>query len=238
MNAISPALSQSRTGRADDSIEFSLETCRLSNRPSTGSLAALLMKSTLFKSFITVALSLVCCWSWAEDWPQYRGPRGDGISNEKITTWPGSGLKRLWKAETPGGFSSFVAGGGHVFTIVSRNAGGAPIAMCIALDATTGKELWAAPTGVANFPGGGDAGAEGNNGGDGPRSTPAVKGDRVYVYSADMVLHCLDASSGKPVWKKEITREFNGKNISWKSAMSPVIDGDILYIAGGGPGES
>jgi len=110
--------------------------------------------------------------------------------------------------------------------------------MCVALDAKTGKELWAAPTGVANFPGGGDAGAEGNNGGDGPRSTPAVKGDRVYIYSADMVLHCLDASSGKLVWKKEITREFNGKNISWKSAMSPVIDGDLLYIAGGGPGES
>jgi len=62
------------------------------------------MKTTLVKSFIVGALFLVGCSSWAEEWPQYRGPRGDGISNEKITAWPGSGLKRLWKVETAGGF--------------------------------------------------------------------------------------------------------------------------------------
>jgi len=198
------------------------------------------MKSTLFKSFTAAALSLACCCgAVAEDWPQYRGPRGDGISAEKImTSWPGSGLKRLWKVETPNGFSSFAASGGRVFTVVTRTVGGAPIAMCIALDAITGKELWASSTGVANFPGGGDAGAEDNNGGDGPRSTPAVRDDRVYVYSADMVLHCLDATTGKPVWRKDLAKEFNGKNISWKSAMSPLIDGETVYVAGGGPGES
>src|SRR5215468_8409270 len=84
----------------------------------------------------------------AEEWPQYRGPRNDAVSAEKISP---TGLKKLWVADTPLGFSSFVVSGGKVFTVVSRNVEGAPVALCIALDANTGKELWAAPTGVAKY---------------------------------------------------------------------------------------
>ncbi len=53
-----------------------------------------------------------------------------------------------------------------------------------------------------------------------------------------MILQCLDAESGKPVWKKDIIKEFGGKNIGWKSAQSPVIDGDLIYVAGGGAEQS
>lgn len=177
--------------------------------------------------------------SSAEEWPEYRGSRGDGKSAESIpAAWPPAGLKQLWKVETPGGFSSFTVADGKAFTIVTRTIDGAPIAACLALDARTGKELWAAPTGVAMFQGGGDSGAEGNKGGDGPRSTPSVNDKRVYVYSADMVLQCLDAETGKLIWKKDIIKEFGGKNIGWKSALSPVIDGDLVYVAGGGAGQS
>jgi outer membrane protein assembly factor BamB len=49
------------------------------------------------------------------------------------------------------------------------------------------------------------------------------------------VLTCLDASNGKTVWTKDIVKEFGGKNIGWSSAMSPVIAGDLVYVAGGGP---
>jgi outer membrane protein assembly factor BamB len=125
-----------------------------------------------------------------------------------------------------------------VFTLVSRDLEGAPMVVCVALDAASGKELWAATTGPASFPKGGDSGAPGNNGGDGPRSTPAFSANRVYVYSADMVLYCLDAAKGTPVWKKDILKELSGRNISWKCAMSPVIDGNLVFVAGGGPGES
>jgi outer membrane protein assembly factor BamB len=52
------------------------------------------------------------------------------------------------------------------------------------------------------------------------------------------VLHCLDAASGKTLWTKDIVAEFGGKNIGWKSAMSPLLDGDLLYVAGGGAGQS
>ena len=61
--------------------------------------------------------------------------------------------------ELAGGFSSFAVAEGKAFTVVSRNIGGAPVEACVAIAAETGKEIWAAPTGVAKFEHGGDAGA-------------------------------------------------------------------------------
>jgi outer membrane protein assembly factor BamB len=174
-----------------------------------------------------------------EDWTQYRGNAGDGVCPERVaTSWPADGPKRLWTAKTPAGFSSLVVGGGKLFTVVSRELDGKPREVCVALDAETGKELWATETGQAKYTGGGDTGAEGNKGGDGPRSTPAFSDGKVYVYSAQMVLSCLDATTGKVDWRKDVVKEFDGKNIGWESALSPVIDGERLYIAGGGPGQS
>ena len=161
------------------------------------------------------------------------------MSTERVrTTWPAAGPKRLWRVPTPAGFSSFAVGEGKVFTVVARNVNGVLSEVCIALDANTGQELWATATGIAKYPGGGDSGAGGNDGGDGPRSTPTVNQGRVYVYSADMALQCLDAATGKAVWKKNIANEFGGKNIGWKSAMSPVVDGELVYVVGGGAGQS
>jgi outer membrane protein assembly factor BamB len=140
--------------------------------------------------------------------------------------------------KTPAGFSSFVTAEGKVLTVIARNIDGVLSEVCVAFDADTGKEIWATTTGRAKYRGGGDTGAEDNKGGDGPRSTPAVSGNRVYVYSSTMALHCLDLAAGKPVWKKDILQEFNGRNIDWESAMSPVIDGELLYIAGGGAGQA
>src|SRR5262245_30907630 len=109
----------------------------------------------------------------AADWPQYRGPNHDGVSSEKILqTWPAEGPRQLWKAQLPGGFSSLAVGSGKAFTLVSRQVDGASQEVCVALDANTGEEVWAMPMGIAKYQGGGDSGAPGNEGGDGPRSTP------------------------------------------------------------------
>jgi outer membrane protein assembly factor BamB len=175
----------------------------------------------------------------ASDWPEYRGPAGDGISPEAVPVKvPASGPKRVWRIDTPNGFSSFSIGAGKAFTVVTREVEGTPSEVCLALDAASGKELWAARTGVAKYEGGGDSGAEGNKGGDGPRSTPAVNDGRVFVYSSAMVLSCLDAASGKLLWKKDIIGEFGGSNIKWQSAMSPVLDGNLVVVAGGGAGQT
>jgi outer membrane protein assembly factor BamB len=183
-------------------------------------------------------LSLWSLTAGAGDWSGYRGA-GDGISAERIeVNWPGGGPKRLWRIDTPNGFSSFAVSDGQVFTVVTRSKDGVPSETCIALDEETGKELWSAVTGVAKYEPGGDNGAEGNKGGDGPRSTPAAKDGRVFVYSSGMVLHCLDAATGKSNWQKDLIAEFGGSNIKWSSAMSPVLDGSCVFIAGGGKGRA
>lgn len=175
----------------------------------------------------------------AADWFQYRGPEVSGIAPEHVQcAFPASGPKCLWRVPTPAGFSSFAVAGGKVFTLVTREVSGGPAEVCLALDANSGKELWAVRVGQAKYPGGGDSGTEDNRGGDGPRSTPAVSRGRVYVYSSDMGLQCLDAASGRRIWAKDIIREFGGANLKWKSAMSPVLDGGLVFVAGGGAGQS
>jgi outer membrane protein assembly factor BamB len=173
----------------------------------------------------------------AGEWPQYRGPQTAGVSAERIT-WSAQAPKCLWRVPAPAGFSSFAVSQGRALTVVSRDQGGARAEVCVALEAGSGKELWATPTGVANYQGGGDSGTDQNKGGDGPRSTHAANAGRVFVYSSDLVLHCLDGAGGKPLWKKDVAAEFGGKNIGWKSAMSPLLDGGLLYVAGGGAGQS
>jgi len=175
----------------------------------------------------------------AADWPQYRGPNANGITSEKIqTTWPASGPRQIWKTPVNAGFSSFVVGDGKAFTLVTRSVENVNNEACVALDANTGKELWAAPLGYGKYDGGGDSGAPGNKGGDGPRSTPAVDGNRVYVLNASLVLFCLDAADGKTVWKKDLVKEHGARNIQWQNAASPLLEGNLIFVCAGGSGQS
>lgn len=171
----------------------------------------------------------------AADWPQYRGPNFDGISTEKADPqWKGAGPKVVWRVPTPTGFSSFSVAGGKAFTQIVR--GGREL--CVALDAATGREVWACDVGEGKYPGGGDAGSPDNKGGDGPRSTPTVCDGRVYVLTPDIVLHCMDAATGKATWTRDLAKDHAAVNIQWKCAASPVIDGDLVFVAGGGPGQA
>jgi outer membrane protein assembly factor BamB len=58
------------------------------------------------------------------------------------------------------------------------------------------------------------------------------------VLTQDLILHCLDGQTGKAVWTKDLVKDHAGRNIPWKSAASPVIDGDLVFLGGGGPGQS
>ena len=192
-------------------------------------------------SLFAAALSLgFVCGAQAADWSQYRGPNHDGASPEKISlTWPSGGLREIWKVPMNAGFSSITIADGKAFTLVTREVEGASQEVCVALDANSGKELWAMPIGaVAKYDGGGSAGTPDNNGGDGARSTPSYDNGKVYTYSSRMVLSCFDAATGKQIWASSIIKDHAGRNIHWESAASPLVEGDAVFIAGGGPGES
>lgn len=179
---------------------------------------------------------------FAQAWPQYRGPNGDGkVSTDSDSiSWSGGQPELLWKKPTPLGFSSFSVADGRVVSMIAReNDSGKEAQICVAMDTQTGEELWSYALSDHDYGrGGGDAGARGNRGGDGPRSTPTIDGDFVYAYDGQLRLVCLKADSGELVWQVDVLKDFEGRNIAWASAISPVIDGPRLLIAGGGAGRS
>ena len=187
-------------------------------------------------------LLAVVATTLAADWPQYRGPKTDGTSPEKIAkSWPGAGPKELWKVPSTGGFSSFVVAGGKAFTLELRSVDSAEQETLVARDAITGKELWQQALGAMKTDrpnDGANSGAGDNKGGDGPRATPAVDGSFVYTTSAKLTVTCFESASGNVVWRHDLLKEFTGRNISWMNAASPVIEGDLLIVAGGGPDQS
>jgi outer membrane protein assembly factor BamB len=198
------------------------------------------MARTTFTFLLTTALAAAFFdQAVAEDWPQFRGPNHDGSSPEKIlTAWPATGLREIWKQPMTDGFSAISVGGGRAFTLEAREVDGATQEVCVALDAKTGKELWAVPLGIAKYLGGGDSGTSDNNGGDGPRSTPTCDDGKVYTYSSRMILKCMDAATGNQIWVADIPKQYAGRNIKWESAASPMIDGHLVFVAGGGLGQA
>jgi len=188
--------------------------------------------------FFTALLALTFS-ALALDWPQYRGPGSDGRTSEKIVRpWGTSGPKQVWKIPSEGGFSSFAVSGGRAFTLSLKDADGVRQEALVALDANTGKEVWVAPLNFAKYDGGGDSGTSENKGGDGPRSTPTTDGKSVYTMSSQLVLRAFDAASGKPLWARDLIKENAGRNIQWQNAASPLLAGGLLYVVGGGAGES
>ena len=177
----------------------------------------------------------------AADWPQYRGVNGDGVSSESIknTNWKNQPPEVIWKAPTPLGFSSFSVADGRAFTLVAVDADGGKVEACVALDAKTGDELWSIPLGASDYGhDGGNAGAADNRGGDGPRSTPSTDGEAVFVFDSHMVLTCLNAKDGKELWKHDLVNDFGGSPIKWLNATSPLLIGDVVYVAGGGDAQT
>ncbi len=194
---------------------------------------------TTHRLLLPTLLSLAALPLYAADWPQYRGLKTDGSTVEKIVKpWTSEPPKQVWKTPSEGGFSSFAVVGGKVFTLSLKEADGAKQESVVALDANTGKELWFAPLTFAKYDGGGDSGTSDNKGGDGPRSTPTADATQVYAISSQLSVRAFDAATGKVAWTRDLLKEHGGRNIQWQNAASPLLAGGLLYVAGGGAGES
>ena len=159
------------------------------------------------------------------DWPHYRGPAQDGSTKEELGTLAAKGIRERWNAKVGTGLSSMTVFGSRVFTAGYKN--GKEILYC--LDAATGKPLWThawnAKLGDYLFEGG-------------PRATPTVDGQRVFMVGADGEVVCVDASNGKPIWNKDLVREFRARRMDWGFCASPTVDGDNVIIDAGGEGAS
>lgn len=156
------------------------------------------------------------------DWPQWRGPDRNGVSRETglLQEWPSGGPAVAWSASGLGaGYGTVAVKGTRVFVQGLRGRQ----SMLHSLDRGDGKYLWS-----KNLGSGG-----GNDRGSGPRSTPTLDGDRVYVLTETGELFCL-REDGTQLWQRNILREFSGANITWLLSESPLVDGDRLIVTPGG----
>ena len=174
------------------------------------------------KNAISLLLLLTAA-AQAADWPQWRGPQRDGISGETglLQSWSADGPAVQWRTPLGNGFSGISIANGRVFTMFARGAD--EFAIC--LDAETGAELWRHRTGPYY---------KETQGGDGPRSTPTVEGEVVYVLGATGKLFALAAKSGAPIWEKDLTAEFASEVPKWGFSTSPLIEGELLLVEAGG----
>ena len=157
-------------------------------------------------------------------WPQWRGPHRDGqVSGpawpEKLDT---NHLRQVWQVKLGPSYSGPIVGADRVFTTASKDK---RFEVVIALDRSTGKELWRAQwEGAMSVP------FFAKSNGDWVRSTPALDGERLYVAGMRDVLVCLDGGDGKEVWRKDFVKELGTPLPDFGFVCSPLIDGDAVYV--------
>ncbi len=163
----------------------------------------------------------------AQDWPQFLGPERNSTSPQKgiLRTWPESGPEVLWTANMGIGYGGPVVKDGKVYLLDRDDKVGDNL-RCFEL--STGKELWgfayAAP-GEVMFPG--------------SRSVPAIDGNYVYSCGPYGDLYCIDITTHKPVWNKNVWTDFGGDpgNVPTDDAAAPGAPGGlkVMEISLSGP---
>ncbi len=155
------------------------------------------------------------------DWPQWRGPRRDGISDEKglLPSWPAAGPALLWRTDGLGtGWSAPIIVGGRLY--ITGDVGNDLVIFALDLD---GKVQWRTNNGRSwrtPYPG--------------ARACCAYSEGRLYHLNAHGRLACLDAGTGKELWTVDILERFGGRNITWAVSECLLVDGPRLIVTPGG----
>lgn len=182
-------------------------------------------------SRISFAALIVCCVSLAraDDWPETLGAGRRGVWNEPgiLRQFPAEGLKVQWRTPVGPGYSGPAVAGGRVFVTdyQKREGGGAERVLC--LDEQTGQVLWTYENAAAAY----NKFAYNS----GPRATPTVDEDRVYVLGGAGDVYCLSAETGALLWQVNLPEKFGAKIPTWGFAGAPLVHGNLLITPAGGP---
>jgi len=184
---------------------------------------------------ILAAMAAAAGIGWAEppdlrtrktgsDWQKFLGPNGDGTSTEKglISPWPKSGLKLVWQCELGSGYAPPTVSHGRLFHF--DRFGDQARLTC--RKSETGDELWKFdyPTDYDDYFGYDN----------GPRCSPIVDGDRVYLFGSEGKVHCVRIDDGKPIWNIDTRAEFHVFQNFFGVSSHPIIEGDLLLVPVGG----
>ncbi|HZV36371.1 MAG TPA: PQQ-binding-like beta-propeller repeat protein [Verrucomicrobiae bacterium] len=185
-------------------------------------------RSRLLAALMTFCLFGLALKTSASDWPQWRGPNRDGCvpSDAPVPTSIPAELKRVWQLQIGGGFSSPVVQGERLAYLDAQE----DQEVAHLIDAKTGKEIWRAPF-AASYE---------DEWGPGPRSTPIMDGDRIYVQSCNGEFRCLNLADGKVIWGVSFDKDFGVKFLGSKANEGTasrrgnngcgVIDGDNIIL--------
>ena len=168
----------------------------------------------------------------ADDWPQWRGPDRLGVWQETgiVVDLPDE-LRVDWRAPIRSGYSGPAVANGRVFVTdwmedpASRTLDGTERAL--ALDEETGAVLWTHEWQTSYR-------MMSVSYAVGPRATPTVDGDRVYVVGATGRLFCFNVETGAIVWQKDYVGEYGTRVPVWGIVSAPLVENDLLITVVGG----
>ena len=159
-----------------------------------------------------------------EDWPEFLGPRGTGISGETglISKWGDDGPTRVFRKRLGNGYTapSIL---GNLLVVFHRQADSNIVE---ALEADTGKSLWkhtyntefSDPYGYSN----------------GPRCAPLLRGNRCYTWGPEGKLFCQALDTGKVIWQRDTATDFDVPEAFFGVGSTPILDGNRLICMVGG----
>ncbi|TKJ36398.1 MAG: hypothetical protein CEE38_11305 [Planctomycetes bacterium B3_Pla] len=192
-------------------------------------------------SIVVLLITLIPVRTEADDWPNWRGPQHNGISNETdwIGDWPAFEPAILWEQQVGTGFSSIAVADGRVYTmgnstrmVEDPDAGGrsgvghklAEVDEIFCLDPNTGEILWIHAYESDLTP---------NLYEGGPSATPTIADSNVYTFSKQGMAYCLDANDGAVLWQSDMVADYGARIPRYGFAGSPYIDGElVIYNAG------
>ena len=161
------------------------------------------------------------------DWPQWRGPDRNGIAKETglLKAWPAAGPPVVWSIGNIGeGYGSISIKGDRIFVQGVKDKQSS----VFCLNRADGKIVWVAALGARL----------GQDRGPGPRGTPTVDGDQLYALAENGELACLKATDGSIVWRRNILKDFGGRNPKWLISESPLVEANNVIVTPGGEGAS
>lgn len=155
----------------------------------------------------------------ADNWPQWRGPSHNGISEEKEVPAVWSATENvLWRVPLPGAAGATpIVWGDHVFLTSAKERD--LVLMCLRTD---GKVLWERTVATGDTDVRGD---EGNS----ASPSPVTDGKHVWAYFSTGDLACFDFT-GKELWKGNLQERYGKFNIAFGMTSTPILDGDRIYF--------
>jgi len=185
--------------------------------------------SAMYGSVLRAGLVLLLSSVTVADapWHQWRGPNRDGFVAG--AAWPDgldqSRLERLWRVDLGPSYSGPVVAGDLVIVTETRDAKTEHVR---ALDRATGKERW-----HVEWEGSMSVPFFAASNGSWIRSTPCVDGDRVYVAGIRDMLICLEAATGKEIWRIDFMAALESPLPAFGFVSSPLVIGDHVYVQAG-----